>query len=235
MVKVPKYYRVKNQILELIAGLDPGAAVPTERDLAERFGTSRTTLRQAIAELVVDGRLEHTQGRGTFVAQPKLMQVRQLTSFSQDLQEEGWRPGSVILKITSEPADAEVSAHLRGGPGHADPSGGAAADGGDEPIAHEIAHLPEPLPDLAVQLELKGSLYRTLREAFGIELAAVEDIVETALADPIEASLLGVDTGLPMLLVHRTGWDADGRHRGVDPIGVPRRPVPVRRPAPAER
>ena len=76
LVKVPKYYQVKNQILELIAGLDPGAAVPTERDLAERFGTSRTTLRQAIAELVVDGRLEHTQGRGTFVAQPKLMQVR---------------------------------------------------------------------------------------------------------------------------------------------------------------
>ena len=75
MVKVPKYYQVKHQILELIADLDPGAAVPTERDLAERFGTSRTTLRQAIAELVVDGRLEHTQGRGTFVAQPKLMQV----------------------------------------------------------------------------------------------------------------------------------------------------------------
>src|ERR671920_1389770 len=116
-VKVPKYYQVKHQILELIAGLDPGTVVPTERDLAERFGTSRTTLRQAIAELVVDGRLEHTQGRGTFVAQPKLMQVRQLTSFSQDLQEEGWRPGSVILKITEESADAEVAAHLQVDPG----------------------------------------------------------------------------------------------------------------------
>lgn len=211
MVKVPKYYQVKDQILELIAGLDPGAVVPTERDLAERFGTSRTTLRQAIAELVVDGRLEHTQGRGTFVAQPKLMQVRQLTSFSQDLQEEGWRPGSVILKITREPADAEVSAHLRVDPGMPIHRVERLRTVGDEPIAHEIAHLPEPLPDLAVQLELKGSLYRTLREVFGIELEAVEDIVETALADPIEASLLGVDTGLPMLLVHRTGWDADGR------------------------
>jgi GntR family transcriptional regulator len=211
LVKVPKYYQVKNQILELIAGLDPGAAVPTERDLAERFGTSRTTLRQAIAELVVDGRLEHTQGRGTFVAQPKLMQVRQLTSFSQDLQEEGWRPGSVILKITREPADAEVSAHLQVDPGTPIHRVERLRTAGDEPIAHEIAHLPEPLPDLAVQLELKGSLYRTLREVFDIELEAVEDIVETALADPIEASLLGVDTGLPMLLVHRTGWDADGR------------------------
>ena len=53
-MSVPKYYLVKNQILELIAGLDTGAPVPTERDLAERFETSRTTVRQAIADLVVD-------------------------------------------------------------------------------------------------------------------------------------------------------------------------------------
>ncbi|HEY7814484.1 MAG TPA: GntR family transcriptional regulator [Nakamurella sp.] len=211
MLKVPKYFQIKSQILDLIVGLAPGAAVPTERDLAERFGTSRTTVRQAIAELVVDGRLERTQGRGTFVAQPKLMQVRQLTSFSQDLQEEGWRPGSVILKITELPVDEEVGRHLGIAPGTSFHRVERLRTAGDEPIAHEIAHLPGPLPDLGGELELRGSLYRTLREVFGIELAAVEDVVETALADPVDASLLGVDTGLPMLLVHRTAWDEDGR------------------------
>ncbi|HEY5880371.1 MAG TPA: GntR family transcriptional regulator [Nakamurella sp.] len=211
MLKVPKYYQVKNQILELIAGLEAGSPVPTERDLAEQFRTSRTTVRQAIAELVVDGRLERTQGRGTFVAQPKLMQVRQLTSFSQDLQEEGWRPGSVILSISEQPADDEVARHLGIAPGTTFHRVERLRTAGDEPIAHEIAHLPGPLPDLAGELELRDSLYRTLGEAFGIRIAAVEDVVETALADPVEASLLGVDTGLPMLLVHRCGWDEDGR------------------------
>jgi GntR family transcriptional regulator len=81
----------------------------------------------------------------------------------------------------------------------------------DEPIAHEIAHLVGPLPDLAAELARRGSLYQTLDEAFGIALASVEDVVETALADPVEADLLGVDTGLPILLVHRTGRDAKGR------------------------
>lgn len=57
----------------------------------------------------------------------------------------------------------------------------------------------------------RGSLYATLREAFGITLATVEDAVETMLADPVEASLLDVDTGLPMLLIHRTAWDTEGR------------------------
>ena len=96
----------------------------------------------------------------------------------------------MVLKITEESADAEVAAHLRVDPGTPIHRVERLRTVGDEPIAHEIAHLPEPLPDLAVQLELKGSLYRTLREVFGIELEAVEDIVETALADPIEASLL---------------------------------------------
>ena len=98
-MKVPKYYLVKREILRLIADLPTGAALPTERELAELLDTSRTTVRQAIAELVVNGRLERTQGRGTFVAQPKLMQVRPLTSFSQDLAAEGWRPGSKVLDV----------------------------------------------------------------------------------------------------------------------------------------
>ena len=205
--------------------------MPTERELAQRFGTSRTTVRQAIAELVVDGRLERMQGRGTFVARPKLMQVRQLTSFSQDLQTQGRRPGSVVLRIDERPADDEVSAHLEIAPGTPIHRVERLRTAAEEPIAHEIAHLVGPLPDLAGQLAARGSLYRTLQEAFAVELAVVEDVVETALADPVEASLLGVDTGLPMLLVHRTAWDAERPAGGVDSIGVPRGPVPIRRPA----
>lgn len=210
-MKVPKYYRVKNEIVDLMRDLAPGMAVPTERELAERFRTSRTTVRQAIAELVVEGRLERTQGRGTFVARPKLMQVRQLTSFSQDLQAQGRRPGSVVIDISERHAEGAVCEHLEVAPGTPVHRVERVRTAADEPIAHEIAHLPGPLPDLADELAVRGSLYRTLREAYGVELAAVEDMVETTLADPVDASLLGVDTGLPMLLVHRTGWDADGR------------------------
>ena len=80
-----------------------------------------------------------------------------------------------------------------------------------EPFAHEIAYLAGPLPRLRAELEQRGSLYLTLREVYGIELVSVEDVVETALADPVEASLLGVDTGLPILLVHRTARAGSGR------------------------
>jgi len=210
-VRIPKYYRVKNEILAMIADLSPGLPVPTERDLAARFDTSRTTVRQAIAELVVDGRLARTQGSGTFVAQPKLMRVRPLTSFSEDLQTDGWRPGSVVLDISEIAASGEACERLQVEPGTLVHRVERLRTASDEPIAHEVAMLPGPLPQLAERLAVHGSLYRTLQEDFGASVVTAEDTVETALADPVTADLLGVDTGLPILLMHRTGWDADGR------------------------
>lgn len=210
-MKVPKYYRIKGAILALIDDLPVGSALPTEREFAERFDTSRTTVRQAIAELVIEGRLERTQGRGTFVSQPKLMQVRQATSFSQDLAAEGWSPGSRILAVSVEAATEEMAGPLRVDPGAPVQRVERLRTRGDEVIAHEVAHLPGVFPRLAEELAARGSLYRTLDEAYGRVVDAVEDSVETTLADPVAADLLGVDTGLPLLLVHRTAWDRDGQ------------------------
>lgn len=209
-MKVPKYYRVKEDLLALTAGLAPGSSVPTERELALQLDTSRTTVRQAIAELVVEGRLERRQGRGTFVARPKLMQVRQVTSFSQDLASEGWQPGSVILDIRELEATGEVATHLQVPVGSPVLRVERLRTAAEEPIAHETAHLPGPLPGLAEELEARGSLYATLREVYDHGIVVVEDTVETVLATPEQADLLRVDTGLPLLLVHRTGWDTHG-------------------------
>jgi len=208
--KVPKYYRLKSALLDLLTGASPGTALPTERELAERFATSRTTVRQALAELVVEGRLERTQGRGTFVAEPKLVHVRQLTSYTDDLRSQGRQPSSVILRVDRVPADPAVAEHLQLRPGDKVHRVERLRLVGGEPLAHETAHLPGRLPRLRAELDRRGSLYDTLRDAYGIELTDVEDTVETALASPMEAELLGVDTGLPMLLVHRLAWDADG-------------------------
>ena len=79
------------------------------------------------------------------------------------------------------------------------------------PLAHEQAHLAGDFPGLATELLGRGSLYATLREVYGVELAAVEDTVQTHLAEPDVAALLGVETGHPLLLVHRLGETVDGR------------------------
>jgi GntR family transcriptional regulator len=208
---LPKYYVLKEQILTLIEDAVPGTLIPTERALAEQYGTSRTTVRQAIGELVAEGRLDRTQGRGTFVAPPKVTHVRQLTSFTDDAASQGMTASARILDISEVPADNVTAKRLALEPGTGVHRVERIRLVNGEPLAHETAFLAGELPDLAANVEVRGSLYSALREDYGIRISEVEDTVETKLAGPEEVRLLDVEMGAPMLLVHRLGLDPDGR------------------------
>jgi GntR family transcriptional regulator len=208
-MRVPKYYTYKVRLLELIDGAAPGMMLPTERELADTYGTSRTTVRQALTELVAEGRLDRVQGRGTFVAEPKLVHVRQLTSFSEDLGARDTR--SELIDLAEERADAATSAHLELPAGAPVQRIERVRWVGLEPLAHETARLPAEFAVSTPELAEHGSLYRALRDHRGITIAGADDEVETALASPEEAALLGTEVGQPLLVVHRTAWDERGR------------------------
>jgi GntR family transcriptional regulator len=206
----PKYYMVKTELLARITGLKPGTLIPTERALAQTYATSRTTVRLAISELVAEGKLGRIQGHGTFVAPPKVTHVRQLTSFSDDARLQGLKPGSTLVALDVTKASQEVAAHL------------GLAEGGlvtrlerirlidGAPLAHEVAWLPGRLPRFKASLAKAGSLYAALRDTYGISIAEVEDTVETALAGPGDARILGIEMGAPLLVVNRLARDGKG-------------------------
>ncbi|MDR2670807.1 MAG: GntR family transcriptional regulator, partial [Oscillospiraceae bacterium] len=71
---IPLYFQLKQLILGMIEAGDlrPGDLLPTEQALGGIFSISRSTTRQALSELVLEGYLYRAKGKGTFVAQPKL-------------------------------------------------------------------------------------------------------------------------------------------------------------------
>lgn len=207
----PKYYRVKQQLLQMMASLGPGSAVPPERELAVEFTTSRTTVRQALTELVVEGRLERIQGRGTFVSKPKVAQILQLTSYTQDMQAQGLAPTSRLLEIGPVTADQDLAARLDVRPGTRVLRLERLRLANSEPMAVEVNHLAaRRFPGLRKHLEKGGSLYSTLATVYGVHLAEAEETIETVLCPPREAEILGTDVGSPMLLLSRHSWDTTG-------------------------
>jgi len=85
----PKYYVVKRHLLGLLPDFGPGVALPTERELASLLSTSRSTVRQALTELVTEGRLVRRHGSGTYIAEPKLAWPLQMSSFTEQAASSG--------------------------------------------------------------------------------------------------------------------------------------------------
>ena len=207
----PKYYTVKRHLLEFIGSLDPGAAVPTERELAGLFETSRTTVRQALGELVVEGRLVRRQGSGTYVAEPKITWPLYLASFTQQVKASGFTAGAELLGTQRIAATAELAQKLML-PARAPVYKIERLRFADAfPIAVETSWLPaERFPGLTRQIRTHGSLHAILAEVYDTSLRTGEEWIETAPATPREAGPLGVDVGTPMLIVSRQNFDSAG-------------------------
>jgi GntR family transcriptional regulator len=200
----PKYYKLKRHLLELTHELPPGTLVPTERALAQDFDTSRTTVRQALQELVAEGRLERVQGRGTFVANPKVAQRLQLTSYTEDMRAQGLNPTSRLIDVQSVAADKALAGRLAIRVGAKVHRIQRLRMANGDPMALETTHLPvSRFPGLVKQLGNYSSLYALLREEYDVHLSEAEETIETALATPEETALLGTDVGLPMLQLSR--------------------------------
>jgi hypothetical protein len=115
--RVPRYYVVKSRLLALIEELGEGATLPSERELAERFEVSRVTFRQAVSELVLEGRLVRRQGAGTFVAPPKLVQPLALVSYTEGMRSQGVEPSRYLVTGEHMAADDRLAADLGIEPG----------------------------------------------------------------------------------------------------------------------
>jgi GntR family transcriptional regulator len=194
----PAHAQIEAALERAIASgsLAPGDRLPSERDLALRFGVSRMTLRQALGALEQQGRLVRSKGRygGTFVAEPKL-ELAGTAALSDQLRGLGVAAGARVLSAREVDGEIEiVRVRLAN----------------REPVALERGtYAADAFPGL-LDHPLDGSLYDLMREHYELPVRAIERL-EPALARADEAEALGIAPGAPVMLVRRTAYSASGR------------------------
>ncbi|WP_165985433.1 GntR family transcriptional regulator [Streptomyces sp. YIM 98790] len=209
--RVPKYYAVKIRLDELLAELGEGEPLPAERELSERFGAARETVRQALRELLLEGRLRR-RGRGTVVAGPKLVQPLSLVSYTEGVRRQGLRPGRRLIGLERYPCPPRLAAELDVARGDAVWHLERVLLADDERVGLESTYLAVArAPRLDREFDPDSSFYTYLRDELGIVLGDTDERLETVLATPREALLIGTPPALPMLLIHRVSRDGTGR------------------------
>jgi GntR family transcriptional regulator len=206
-----KAQQVRQFLVELIGGLEPHARMPTERELAEKFDTTRLTIRRVLDQLDNEGRVYRTQGAGTFVSEPRISKSVELTSFSADMRARGLVPGSLGIKVEVLAAGARVGAALHISPRDQVIHIARTRTADDVPMALEHCYMPLALVPGLDELDWGGSLYEVLMSEYGLVAEKAEQIIQATVLSEADAQALSVPPFSAAFLVQRVTIDARGR------------------------
>jgi GntR family transcriptional regulator len=192
-----KHVQVREYVRALVSGGAPGTPAPSERELVQRFGVARMTVRQAMDALVVEGLLERIPGRGTFVARPRRAPSR-VIGFTEEMSRRGMLAESQTLLARREQAGPGVARALNLSEGDAVIHWRRLRRADAVPMSIEDAYLNEVLIPGFLQSGMPTSLYDALG-ARGLRPTWAEDSITADAASADEAMLLEIAAGAPVL------------------------------------
>lgn len=213
---LPRYHQVEEWVREQIASgaWAPGSLIPSEPELCRRFGVSRITVRKAMGNLVQDGQVRVVQGRGTFVAAPKMAErfIQRAFGIYEDFERRGISLTTRVLRQEVAAASGEIADRLRLEVGEQVHVIERLRSVGDEKMLISTTYIPYQLcPELAREDLTRGSLYRLLRTRYGLAITRGERRLEAVAAGQHEARLLDVALATPLLQLDSVAYRRDGR------------------------
>lgn len=182
--------------------------IPSERELMEEYDVSRSTVREAISQLVIDGIVEKVHGKGTFISKkPIHFWSGNLMSTTDIIKSMGMKPSTKLIEnrritVSGELKEAInlVEAYLIKRIRFAD----------GIPLAVETQYYPIEIGEQLAKLDInEGTLYDLLENVLNIELHDSEEIVTSNVPTPEDAKLLNLEKGQSTLQLERFVYDVD--------------------------
>jgi GntR family transcriptional regulator len=202
----PLYYQIEREILGNInlGHLQPGDRLPSETEIVQQYQVSRITARRVLEDLVKQGVAYSQQGRGTFIAVPRIREVSGFLSYSEDIRARGLIPSSQVLFFDLVDLDEAMQKKMQTKPGEKAFCLKRIRLADNKPMVIETAYLPTSLcPQLMEEDFSTSSLYCVLREKFGIYPTWADAEIVAGQATPEEAVYLGMQPGMPVLCADR--------------------------------
>jgi GntR family transcriptional regulator len=206
----PLYRQIKALIIaKLQAGeWKAGESIPSELDLAKRFGVSQGTVRKAVDEMAAENILVRRQGRGTFVATHAEQKVQY--RFLRLMPDEGSESlERTLLDCRRQRAPAAIAKALQMRTGDAMVEVRRLLSSKGEPVVLDDIWLPGDLfKGLTTErLNLhRGPFYGLFETEFGVQMIRAEEKIRAVAADAQSAPLLQVPVGAPLLSVERLSF-----------------------------
>jgi GntR family transcriptional regulator len=207
----PLYQQIKALLLKSLQAGEwlPGQVIPSEIELAARFGVSQGTVRKAIDEMATDNVLVRRQGKGTFVATHAEQETQY--RFLRLTPDDGNLPALQrrLLECRRMRAPAEVARLLLLKPGEAAVQVRRLLLAADRPVVLDDLWLPGPqFKGLTAErlMAWRGPMYRLFEAEFAVHMIRAEEKLRAVAAAADEATLLDVTAGTPLLSVERLSF-----------------------------
>jgi GntR family transcriptional regulator len=207
----PLYKEVKNRLMRgLVAGeWKPGQAIPSEWQLAGRYGVSVGTLRRAVDELVAEKIVQRRQGSGTFVTTHT--EDHQLYYFFHIVGRNDGKepPAHELVSFRMEKADGETASRLRVRRGERVYRIHNVLKLAGKPIVFDEIKLPATsFPDLTKALFAvrAGTIYGLYQARYGINVIRISERLSAARVSAQQAAGLKMREGEPALIIKRVAY-----------------------------
>ena len=182
-VPIPLYFQLKEIIIGEIknGNYEKDAIIPTEKEFIEHYQISRTTVRQAITELVQEGWLYRVKSKGTFVSFPKINHnfMQTLESFNEQMDRVGSVPKTEVLELKKIKASEVIASKLGLGKGEPVVYLYRRRFADNEPIVLQKTYLSCKKCGFILDCDFtKDSLYKSLARTNQTKVVRVQRIVE---------------------------------------------------------
>ena len=212
--KIPLYSQLVDILVSEMELMKPGDKLPSERQLCRLYDLSRTTVRQAISELELNGYIERIHGKGTFVAtrDSKKHNLSDYYSFTEQMKSIGKNPKTTVLEFHIERSNKFVSEKLKIKEGDKVIRFIRIREADETPMMLETTFIPyNDFSKITKDTLNELPLYDIFEQRYNRKIAHVEEDFSASLVGKEESSYLKVSQGVPCLRIRRLSYDNKGK------------------------